>query len=36
MEKNQPLELDREILIKLAPEQLVEIIRLLAKVSGDL
>jgi transposase len=26
MEKNLPLELDREILIKLAPEQLVEII----------
>jgi transposase len=26
MEKNLPLELDREILIQLAPEQLVEII----------
>jgi transposase len=26
MEKNLPLELDREILIKLAPEQLVGII----------
>jgi hypothetical protein len=26
MEKNLPLELDREILIQLAPQQLVEII----------